>query len=63
MLLIVDLHQQGRQTRQNSGGVADLTKGGGLQKVMNFYAIKISTFWRFYVKRLKKAYILRIFAH
>ena len=34
---------QGRQTRQNSGGVADLTKGG-LQFFFNFYAIKISTF-------------------
>ena len=31
---------QGRQTRQNSGGVADLTKGG-LQKILHFYAIKI----------------------
>ena len=53
---------QGRQTRQNSGGVADLTKGG-LLIFKNFYAIKISTFSNFYVKRLKKAYILRIFAH
>ena len=34
---------QGRQTRQNSGGVAHLTKGG-LQNFFNFYAIKISTF-------------------
>ena len=36
-------YSQGRQTRQNSGGVADLTKGG-LQKFFNFYAIKILTF-------------------
>ena len=34
---------QGRQTRQNSGGVADLTKGG-LQFLKKFYAIKVSTF-------------------
>ena len=34
---------QGRQTRQNSGGVADLTKGG-LLIFFNFYAIKISIF-------------------
>ena len=34
---------QGRQTRQNSGGVADLTKGG-LQIFLKIYAIKISTF-------------------
>ena len=34
---------QGRQTRQNSGGVADLTKEG-LQNFFDFYAIKISTF-------------------
>ena len=31
---------QGRQTWQNSGGVAYLTKGG-LQIFKNFYAIKI----------------------
>ena len=36
----VDRSYQGRQTRQNSGGVADLTKGG-LQIFLNFYAIKI----------------------
>ena len=30
--IIIDLNVQGRQTRQNSGGVADLTKGG-LQKI------------------------------
>ena len=32
---------QGRQTRQNSGGVADLTKGGGVTKNFAFYVIKI----------------------
>ena len=36
-------YHQGRQTRQNSGGVAYLTKGG-LQFFLNVYAIKISTF-------------------
>ena len=35
--------RQGRQTRQNSGGVACLTKEG-LQFFLNCYAIKISTF-------------------
>ena len=39
-----DICNQGRQTRQNSGGgVADWTNGG-LQNFLNFYAIKISTF-------------------
>ena len=33
--------------------------GGGLEKNLNFYAIKIPTFWRFYAKQLKKAYILK----
>ena len=38
-----DICNQGRQTRQNSGGVADLTNGG-LKIFLKFYAIKISTF-------------------
>ena len=43
LFLRTHMQWQGRQTRQNSGGVADLTKGG-LQKILDFYAIKISTF-------------------
>ena len=42
------------------GRVADLTKGG-LQKILNFYAIKILPFLKFYVKRLKKAYHFKNF--
>ena len=35
---------QERQTWQNSGGGCRFDKGGGLQKKLNFYAIKILTF-------------------
>ena len=40
---LIEIYYQGRQTRQNSGGVADLKKGV-LQNIFNFCAIKISTF-------------------
>ena len=38
---------QGRQTRQNSGGVADLTKGGGVTKFVIFLRDKNINFLEF----------------
>ena len=50
---------QARQTRPNSGGVAEghpRFEKGGVAIIFYFLRVKNRTFWSFYAKRLKKAY-------
>ena len=50
---------QARQTRPNSGGVAEghpIFDKGGVAIIFSFLRVKKRTFSSFYAKRLKKAY-------
>ena len=56
---------QARQTRPNSGGVAEghpRFDKGGVAIIFYFLRFKNRTFWSFYAKRLIKAYFYEFYA-
>ena len=58
-------YYQARQTRPNSGGVAEghpRFDKGGVAIIFYFLRVKNRTFWSFYAKRLKKAYFYEFYA-